>query len=152
MDTSHPAPIEEADLYGFQLKLDVKQQAVRLQCDGSSRRAEGNWISVAQQQQLPPGTKLKGMIRLVGLTLTCSCTRYVGGTLPSCAVLPQGVPPTLRTLVWLQVSGAAAKQAAVASNYFSNMCLAGEQSPFLKEIDKVSTSPAVCCCCQITRA
>lgn len=72
MESSHPAPAEgETDLYGFQLKLNVKQQAVRLQCDGSSRRTEGNWVSVAQQQQLPPEVKLKGMIRLVGQTLTC---------------------------------------------------------------------------------
>jgi hypothetical protein len=104
---------EETDLYGFQLKLNVQQQAVRLQCDGVSTRNEGAWVSVAQQQQLPPAAKLKGMMRL-------------------------GVPPTLRTLVWMQVSGAAAKQAAVASNYFTNMTLAGEQSPFLKEIEKVS--------------
>lgn len=43
----------------------------------------------------------------------------------------------------MHVSGASTKQAAVASNYFSNMCLAGEQSPFLKEIDKVNTCSAV---------
>jgi hypothetical protein len=36
----------------------------------------------------------------------------------------------------MDVSGAAAKKAAVSSNYFSNMCLAGERSPFLKEIDQ----------------
>jgi hypothetical protein len=42
----------------------------------------------------------------------------------------------------MQVSGAAAKQAAVASNYFSNMCLAGEQSPFLKDIDQVGDNKA----------
>lgn len=50
----------------------------------------------------------------------------------------QGVPPTLRPWVWMEVSGAAAKKAAVkSSNYFTNMALAGERSPFLKEIDQV---------------
>jgi hypothetical protein len=56
----------ETDLNGFQLnKLNVQQQAIRLQCDGTSRRAEANWVSVAQQQQLPPEAKLKGLIRMV---------------------------------------------------------------------------------------
>lgn len=55
----------EADLYGFELKLDVQQQAVRLQCDGTSRRAESQWVSAAQEQQLPPEAKLKGMVRQV---------------------------------------------------------------------------------------
>lgn len=40
----------------------------------------------------------------------------------------------------MQVSGAAAKQAAVAGNYFSNMCLAGEQSPYLKDIEQVGVA------------
>lgn len=56
---------EESDLYGFQIKLNVQQQAIRLQCDGSSRRNESNWVTVAQEQQLPAEAKLKGMIRLV---------------------------------------------------------------------------------------
>lgn len=49
----------------------------------------------------------------------------------------QGVPPTLRSWVWMEVSGAAKKKAAVGSNYFNNMALAGEKSQWLKEIDKV---------------
>eukprot|EP00882_Tetradesmus_deserticola_P018086 GHRQ01019410.1.p1 GENE.GHRQ01019410.1~~GHRQ01019410.1.p1 ORF type:complete len:154 (-),score=33.76 GHRQ01019410.1:142-603(-) len=53
----------------------------------------------------------------------------------------QGVPPTLRPWVWMEASGAAAKKAAVkSSNYFSNMALAGERSPFLKDIDQVRTA------------
>ena len=57
---------QEFDLYGFQLKgLDVQQQAIRLQCDGNSRRNESNWVAVAQQQQLPPEAKLKSMVRQV---------------------------------------------------------------------------------------
>lgn len=56
----------DTDLYGFQLKqLNVQQQAIRLQCDGTAARAQANWVSVAQQQQLPPEAKLKGLIRLV---------------------------------------------------------------------------------------
>jgi hypothetical protein len=57
------------------------------------------------------------------------------------AVWLQGVPPTLRPWVWMEASGAAAKKAAVkSSNYFSNMALAGERSPFLKEIEQVYTA------------
>jgi hypothetical protein len=38
----------------------------------------------------------------------------------------------------MEASGAAAKKAAVkSSNYFTNMALAGERSPFLKEIEQV---------------
>ena len=51
----------------------------------------------------------------------------------------QGVPPTLRSWVWMECSGAAARKAAVGSKYYANMVLAGEKSPFLKEIDKVSS-------------
>lgn len=50
----------------------------------------------------------------------------------------QGIPPTLRTFIWMEVSGAAAKKAAVGNNYFNNMCLAGDSSPYLKDIDKVA--------------
>jgi hypothetical protein len=43
----------------------------------------------------------------------------------------------------MEASGAAAKKAAVkSSNYFSNMALAGERSPFLKEIEQVRL---LCC-------
>lgn len=49
----------------------------------------------------------------------------------------QGVPPTLRTWVWSETSGASKKRASHASNYYSNMVLAGERSPFLKDIDLV---------------
>jgi hypothetical protein len=47
------------------------------------------------------------------------------------------VPPPLRSWVWMEVSGAAARKAAVSANYFQNMVKAGEVSPFLKEIDQV---------------
>lgn len=49
----------------------------------------------------------------------------------------QGVPPPLRSFVWMQTSGAAGKKAALSSNYYSNMCIAGNSSPCLKEIDQV---------------
>lgn len=61
---------EETDLYGFSVKLNVQHQAVRLQCDGISRRNESQWAQVAQQQQLPPEAKLKSMIRLVGVMMS----------------------------------------------------------------------------------
>lgn len=54
----------------------------------------------------------------------------------------QGVPPTLRSWVWMEVSGAATKKAAVGSNYFNNMALAGEKSEWLEDIDKVKS---LCC-------
>jgi hypothetical protein len=73
---------EESDMYGFQIKLNVQQQAIRLQCDGSSRRNESNWVTVAQEQQLPPEAKLKGMIRLVSnLTVFCNVDIVVADTL-----------------------------------------------------------------------
>lgn len=37
----------------------------------------------------------------------------------------------------MQTSGAAGKKAALSSNYYSNMCIAGNSSPCLKEIDQV---------------
>jgi hypothetical protein len=38
----------------------------------------------------------------------------------------------------METSGAAKKKASVmAANYYQNMCLAGAQSKFLKEIDQV---------------
>lgn len=117
----------ETDLYGFQLgNLTVQQQAIRLQNDGSSRRAEAAWVVVAQQQQLPPEAKLKSMIRLVGCPGCCKRQQKVptSATSDRLLLLPpraQGIPPTLRTFVWMQVSGAAAKQAAVAGNYFTNV-------------------------------
>ncbi|WIA29030.1 hypothetical protein OEZ86_011544 [Tetradesmus obliquus] len=83
-----------------------------MQADGISRRSEGMWVAFIGDNKLPPEGKLKDMIR-------------------------KGVPPTLRPWVWMEVSGAAAKKAAVkSSNYFTNMALAGERSPFLKEIDQ----------------
>eukprot|EP00879_Flechtneria_rotunda_P024099 GHRR01025541.1.p1 GENE.GHRR01025541.1~~GHRR01025541.1.p1 ORF type:complete len:165 (+),score=59.64 GHRR01025541.1:654-1148(+) len=100
-----------SDLYGFQINLTVQQQAIRLQCDGASKRNEGLWLPYVEKLQLPPANKLKELVR-------------------------KGVPPTLRSWVWMEVSGAAAKKAAVGSNYFSNMALAGDKSPFLKHIDK----------------
>eukprot|EP00878_Enallax_costatus_P037409 GHUV01042253.1.p1 GENE.GHUV01042253.1~~GHUV01042253.1.p1 ORF type:complete len:124 (+),score=34.49 GHUV01042253.1:332-703(+) len=99
------------DLYGFQTKATVQQQAVRQMADGASRFSEAAWLSYVQQNKLPPEGKLKEMVR-------------------------KGVPPTLRSWVWMEVSGAAAKKAAVGSNYFSNMALAGEKSQWLKDIDK----------------
>jgi hypothetical protein len=103
------------DLYGFSHRVTVQQQAQRLQCDGASSRGESGWLCVAMQQAFPPGPKLKQLTR-------------------------QGVPPALRTAVWMEVSGAARKQAAVSANYFSSMALAGEASPFLKDIDKARAS------------
>lgn len=131
---------EETDLYGFQLKLNLQQQAIRMQCDGISRRNESSWASIAQQQQLPAEAKLKGMLRLVSsgsqAATQNSNTQALNDVYPA-SISIQGVPPPLRSFVWMETSGASAKKAAVGVNYFSNMCLAGDSSPYLKEIDAV---------------
>jgi hypothetical protein len=51
------------DLYGFRIEATVQQQAVRLQCDGTSQRLEGAWAGAVSQ--LPPEAKLKGLVREV---------------------------------------------------------------------------------------
>jgi hypothetical protein len=43
----------------------------------------------------------------------------------------------------MECSGGAARRAAVGSKYYANMALAGEKSPFLKDIDKVSAAAAI---------
>lgn len=41
MENSDAGPELMTDLYGFELKATVQQQAVRMQADGISRRSEG---------------------------------------------------------------------------------------------------------------
>lgn len=53
------------DLYGFEIKVNVQQQAVRLQCDGAAQRHEGTWSPFIQSNKLPPEAKLKLMVRKV---------------------------------------------------------------------------------------
>ena len=55
------------DLYGFEIKVNVQGQAVRMQCDGSSRRLEGSWLPFVAETKLPPEHKLKEMVRKVSL-------------------------------------------------------------------------------------
>lgn len=53
------------DLYGFQSKATVQQQAVRQMADGASRLSEAAWLPFVQQNKLPTENKLKEMIRKV---------------------------------------------------------------------------------------
>lgn len=59
-------------------------------------------------------------------------------TQQACWLVPQGVPPTCRTWVWLTTSGAAKKKAALAGNYYQIMVAAGATSKYLGEIEQVS--------------
>lgn len=121
MDTAEST----TDLYGFSIKVSVQQQAIRMQADGISRRAEGAWAAYVGDSQLPPDNKLKDMVR-------------------------KGVPPTLRPWVWMEVSGASKKRAAVkSSSYYSNMALAGERAEnrWLKDIDMVGCWQQDVPCC-----
>lgn len=53
------------DLYGFQTKATVQQQAIRQMADGASRLSEAAWLPFVQQNKLPPESKLKDMVRKV---------------------------------------------------------------------------------------
>jgi hypothetical protein len=106
------------DLYGFEIQPTVQQQAERLESDATSEREVYTWKPFIEKNKLPNENKCKDLIR-------------------------KGVPPTLRTWVWMETSGAAKKKASVmAANYYQNMVLAGSQSKFLKEIDQASQSLA----------
>jgi hypothetical protein len=59
-------------------------------------------------------------------------------------VVPQGIPPILRTWVWMETSGAASKAAGVVKNYYSNMVAAGQTSPFMKDIETVRALLRAC--------
>lgn len=102
------------DLYGFEIQPTVQQQAERLESDATSEREVYTWKPFIEKNKLPNENKCKDLIR-------------------------KGVPPTLRTWVWMETSGAAKKKASVmAANYYQNMVLAGSQSKFLKDIDQAS--------------
>ena len=56
---------------------------------------------------------------------------------PSFPPPSQGIPPTCRTWVWMETSGAGRKKAGVASNYYQIMVAAGDKSSCLAEIQEV---------------
>jgi hypothetical protein len=60
-------PLETVtDLYGFDIKVNVQAQAIRLQCDGNSRRNESTWAPFVEKNKLPGEHRLKEMVRKVG--------------------------------------------------------------------------------------
>lgn len=101
----------DSDLYGFTLKLSVQQVAERQDCDEISEKTQSAWRPYVESNKMPPESKLKDLAR-------------------------KGVPPTLRTWVWTESSGATLKKAQFAGTYYQNMVLAGQSSPCMKNIEQ----------------
>lgn len=100
----------KVDLYGFNLKISVQHQAERIECDKAAEKEEEKWRAFIEKNKLPPESKLKEMVR-------------------------KGIPPILRTWVWMETSGAATVSTAAAKNYYNNMVAAGQTSSFMKDIE-----------------
>mmetsp|Transcript_23386 Transcript_23386/g.51328 ORF Transcript_23386/g.51328 Transcript_23386/m.51328 type:complete len:402 (-) Transcript_23386:579-1784(-) len=104
------AAVETTDLYGFPVKLTELNVTERKECDAFSDRQQAPWMEYIEKDRLPNSEgKLKEMVR-------------------------KGIPPTCRTWVWMQKSGAAKKKAALANNYYQIMVTAGEKSNCLEDI------------------
>lgn len=107
------APAETiVDLYGFPVKVYAPQVKERADCDAAVEREQLSWMPYIEKERLPNSeSKTKDMIR-------------------------KGVPPTLRSWVWMQTSGAAKKKATHAESYYQIMVKAGGESPHLKDIEQ----------------
>jgi TBC1 domain family member 2A len=100
------------DEYGFAVLLTAKQAEAIRRCSTYADKQATKWAAWPQScGQLPPEERLKKLCR-------------------------KGVPPQLRKWVWMEISGAAARQKAAPAGYFRMAIEEGRTtSPFVHQIN-----------------
>ena len=101
------------DVYGFRVELPGPQQLIDMQRQRTLYALhEKSWAKYVEKHKLPSGSTLKRLVR-------------------------EGIPPQLRSWVWMETSGAREMRAAQTPSYYSNLLRAQALSKSTAQVELV---------------
>lgn len=143
--------VKSVDLYDFALEVNVEdaqtleqvkervREQGRLWWSMEASKGVGWYLQPEISSLVPNATSSAPNVNHSKLLVTGVSITTVANTLLLKKLIRKGIPPPLRSKVWLAVSGAAKKRSMVPDSYFADLCLAGHglTSAAIKQIDHV---------------
>lgn len=141
--------VKSVDLYDFALEVNVEdaqtleqvkervREQGRLWWSMEASKGVGWYLQPEISSLVPNATSSAPNVNHSKLLVTGVSITTVANTLLLKKLIRKGIPPPLRSKVWLAVSGAAKKRSMVPDSYFADLCLAGHglTSAAIKQID-----------------